>query len=158
MQTSTARWLVVLEAAVLLIGCGGTTSTGTSRQFDDASISSGGSADASSEGGSTTSTDAGTFACGPSRCSADELCVYRFVCGCAALTTPGGACPIGLQQFDDAGICFKQGECPDSSCMTWQDAVAANLWCDGRGSLSGSIKGPIPPRSSHVCLNACVPP
>lgn len=145
--------------ALVLVGCGGTTTTGTSRLVDDASISSGGSVGAAgSDAGSMSIDDARTFQCGPSRCSADEICVYRFVCGCAALTTPGGPCPIGLQQFDDAGICFKPGECPDSSCMTWQDAVAADLWCDGRGSLSGSIKGPIPPWSSHVCLNVCVRP
>ena len=107
-------------------------------------------------------TDAGTFECGPSRCSPDEICVYRFICGCAAFTGPGsdgGACPLGLEPFDDYGLCFKPGECPDSYCQTWQDAVAADQWCYGRqGSLSGSIKGPIPPGSSHVCLNICIRP
>src|SRR5262245_59998513 len=100
---------------VALIGCGGSTTTGTSRSFDDASTSPGGSGGASaSEGGSTSIGDAGTFPCGPTRCLANEICVYP-PCGCVFETAPSndaGVCPAGFQPSNDVGTCYVPPNCP----------------------------------------------
>jgi hypothetical protein len=148
---------VALLVAVGLAACGVTTTTGTSRQFDDAGISrasSDGAADAnlpSGDGG-------GTFACGSNRCSADEICVYP-ACGCIVETAPrtdAGVCPPGFTPQADTGMCIVPIKCPASPprCMS---PVGLYYECSGEdGTFLGLVSGPLPTGASHVCYASCV--
>jgi hypothetical protein len=159
---STMRMLHGFALGLLLIGCGGSTATGSSRQFDDARITptgSGGASDASSGGTGGTSTDAGTFACGPNRCSANEICVHPD-CGCIVVRVArndAGSCPTGYK-LDDAGTCYAPLTCrrPGPYCV--RPGGDGGLYsCTGaNGTLQGTTSGPVPIGSSRICYEWCV--
>ena len=157
----------VLLAVLLLVACGGTT-TGMSRQFDDASTGSGWHGRRrvfqrwQSSHGRLRWNDDPHGGCGQLGMRLNPVLGDRdlFPPGVRlhrrnGPRTDAGACPGSSRPEGDGGVCYVPLSCPPHCAAPGGDGGV--YWCTGRdGTLSGLVTGPVPIGMSRVCYGMCV--
>jgi hypothetical protein len=140
-RSTTLSISTLVVAALAVASCGGQSTSSTARAPGDADAADGQS-------------EAGTFACGASVCSASQICLYPPY-GCIQLAlTDAGVCPDGTEYSDASGGCLPP--IPTPSCVS--PAPGDGSWdCSGGAVGFGCdlVNAPIPSRCSHFCRWIC---